>query len=218
MAQAIIAALESGERGENEARAELDSHADSPVVGIHAHVVNYTGSHVTVSRFTDSLGKKKAVPIVDAVVAYDCDMTGNTHLLVLHNENGNDFWRKAIMKEMKNTSVAFKYLEEGKDPPPGYEHAPLHLIFDVKMDFTRKARLIFGGHRTSDPEGSTCAGVVSRESVWIAAFTYAALMGLDIMSADIQNAYLSTPCSQKYYTVCGPEFGSELQGYLGSYC
>jgi hypothetical protein len=85
MAQAIIAALESGERGEIEARAELDSHADSPVVGIQAHVINYTGSHVTVSGFTDSLGKKKAVPIVDAVVAYDCDMTGDTHLLVLHN-------------------------------------------------------------------------------------------------------------------------------------
>jgi Reverse transcriptase (RNA-dependent DNA polymerase). len=129
----------------------------------------------------------------------------------IDRQNGNDFWRKAIMKEMKNTSVAFKYLEEGKDPPPGYEYAPLHLIFDVKMDFTRKARLVFGGHRTSDPEGSTYAGVVSRESVRIA-FTYAALMGLDIMSADIQNAYLSAPCSQKYYTVCGPEFGSELQG------
>jgi hypothetical protein len=91
------------------------------------------------------------------------------------------------MKAMKNTSVVFKYLEEGKDPPPGYEYAPLHLNFDVKMDFTRKARLVFGGHRTSDPEGSTYAGVVSRESVRIT-FTYAALMGLDIMSAYIQNA------------------------------
>ena len=79
------------------------------------------------------------------------------------------------------------------------------------MDFTRKARLVFGGHKTSDPVGSTYAGVVSRESVRIA-FTYAVLMGLDVMTADIQNAYLSAPCSQKYYTVCGPEFGSELQG------
>ena len=108
-------------------------------------------------------------------------------------------------------AVAFNHLGENKNVPPGYEFALLHLIFDVKMDFTRKARLVFGGHKTSDPEGSTYAGVVSRESVRIA-FTYAALMGLDIMAADIQNAYLSAPCSQKYYTVCGPEFGSELHG------
>lgn len=129
----------------------------------------------------------------------------------LDRENGNTFWRDALQKEMKNTQIAFKFLEEGEKPPPaGYECAPLHVIFDVKMDFTRKARLVFGGHRTSNPEGSTYAGVVSRESVRIA-FTYAALMGLDIMAADIQNAYLSAPCSQKYYTVCGPEFGSELK-------
>jgi len=114
---------------------------------------------------------------------------------------------------MKNTAVAFKHLGENESVPPGYEYAPLHhLIFDVKMDFTRKARLVFGGHKTSDPAGSTYAGVVSRESVRIA-FTYAALLGLDVMAADIQNAYLSAPCSQKYYTVCGPEFGNELQGH-----
>ena len=129
----------------------------------------------------------------------------------LDKENGNTFWRDAIRKEMKNTEVAFKFLDDGEKPPPGYECAPLHLIFDVKMDFTRKARLVFGGHKTVDPEGSTYAGVVSRESVRIA-FTYAALMGLDVMAADIQNAYLSAPCSQKYYTICGPEFGSELHG------
>lgn len=129
----------------------------------------------------------------------------------IDRENGNDFWRQAIAKEMKNTAVAFKHLGENQNVPPGYEYAPLHLIFDVKMDFTRKARLVFGGHKTSDPVGSTYAGVVSRESVRIA-FTYATLMGLEVMAADIQNAYLSAPCSQKYYTVCGPEFGSELQG------
>lgn len=133
----------------------------------------------------------------------------------LDKENGKTMWRDAILrKEMRNTEVAFKFLDDGDRLPPGYECAPLHLIFDVKMDFTRKARLVFGGHnKTIDPEGSTYAGVVSRESVRIA-FTYAALMGLDVMAADIQNAYLSAPCSQKCYTVCGPEFGSELQGSI----
>ena len=57
------------------------------------------------------------------------------------------------------------------------------------------------------------AGVVSRESVRIA-FTYAALDGLDVWAAGVQNAFLHAPCSEKYYTVCGPELGSEFIGKL----
>ena len=79
------------------------------------------------------------------------------------------------------------------------------------MDFTRKARWVLDGHKTSDPEGSTYAGVVSRESVRIA-FTYAALNGLDVCAADIRNAYLQAPSSCKHYIICGPEFGLENVG------
>ncbi len=55
------------------------------------------------------------------------------------------------------------------------------MIFYVKMDFTRKARYVLDGHKTSDPKGITYAGAVSRESVSIA-FTYATLNGIDVMS------------------------------------
>ena len=54
-----------------------------------------------------------------------------------------------------------------------------HLIFDVKMDFTRKASFFLDGHKTPDPIGSTYAGVVSHESIRID-FTYAALNGIDV--------------------------------------
>jgi hypothetical protein len=81
-------------------------------------------------------------------------------------------------------------------------------VWDLKMDFTRKARWVLDGHKTPDPEGSTYAGVVSRESVRIA-LTYAALNGLPVCAADIQNAYLQAPSSQKHYITCGPEFGLE---------
>ena len=79
------------------------------------------------------------------------------------------------------------------------------------MDFTRKARWVLDGHKTPDPSGSTYAGVVSRESVRIA-FTYAALNGLQVCAADIRNAYLQAPSSQKDYVICGPEFGLENVG------
>ena len=71
-----------------------------------------------------------------------------------------------------------------------------------------KAWWVLDGHKTPDPIGSTYAGMVSRESVCIA-FTYAALNGLDVFTADIQNAYLQVPLSQKHYIICNPEFGLE---------
>ena len=79
------------------------------------------------------------------------------------------------------------------------------------MDFTRKARWVLNGHKRPDPVGSKYAGVVSRESVRIA-FTYAALNDFDVCMADIRNAYLQSPTSQKHYIICGPEFGMENVG------
>ena len=66
-------------------------------------------------------------------------------------------------------------------------------------------------HRTTNPTTSAYAGVVSREIVRLA-LTYAALMNLDVMAVDIQNAYLQAPSSEKKYIICGPEFGLENVG------
>jgi hypothetical protein len=85
------------------------------------------------------------------------------------------------------------------------------MIFDVKMDLTRKARLVAGGHQTEVPTESTYSSVVSRDSVRIA-FTLAALNDLEVLSADVQNAYLNAPTKEKVYSIAGPEFGSTNQG------
>ena len=53
--------------------------------------------------------------------------------------------------------------------------------------------------------------MVSRESVCIA-LTYAALNDLNVFAANIWNAYLQAPSSQKDYIICGPEFGVENIG------
>ena len=65
------------------------------------------------------------------------------------------------------------------------------------MDFTRKARWVKDGHRTPDLEDSKYAGVLSRESVRIV-LTYAALHGIEVLAADIRNAYLQAPTSVKH--------------------
>ena len=133
------------------------------------------------------------------------------HAYEIDKGNGNTLWRDAIKKEMTNVGIAFEVLEEGEHAPVAWRKVSGHLVFDVKMDFTRKARWVLDGHKTPKPTGSTYAGVVSRESVRIA-FTDAALNGLDVCAADIRNAYLQAPSSQKDYVICGPEFGLENVG------
>jgi len=121
----------------------------------------------------------------------------------------NTFWEDAISKEMKNVSVAFDFLDPDANTPAGYTFMSCRLIFDVKMDFTRKARYVAQScFSENNISGSTYAGVVSRESVRIA-FTYVALHDLNIYAADIQNVYLQAPTSEKHWAVAGPEFGSK---------
>ena len=55
-----------------------------------------------------------------------------------------------------------------------YTSATGHIIFDVKMDFTRKARSIKKGNFYPDPIDSNFAGVVSCDSIQIL-FTFVAL-------------------------------------------
>ncbi len=40
-------------------------------------------------------------------------------------------------------------------------------------------------------------------------------MGLPVIGADIRNAYLQAPSSEKHYIICGPEFGIENEGCVG---
>ena len=130
--------------------------------------------------------------------------------IAFDEENGNTFWQDAIDLEINTILPGFDFPEDGK-PPPGYSKSSGHLVFDVKMDFTRKARWVKDGHLTPDPVDSNYAGVVSRESVRIA-FTYAALNGLDVAAADVKSAYLQAPTSEKHYIICGSEFPLEYQG------
>ena len=110
--------------------------------------------------------------------------------------------------QQRSEEVAFKIVENDSDLPVGSKLIPYHIIFDVKMDFTRKARLVGWGNLTDEPSSLTYLSVVSRDSVRIA-FTIAALNDLDMITADIGNAYLCAKPREKYYIKCGPEFGQD---------
>ena len=97
--------------------------------------------------------------------------------IVIDEKNGNTLWQDSIDLDMNTILPAFDILPYGQKAPPGYVKSSGHIVFDVKMDFTRKSRWVKDGHLTKDPVDSNFAGVFSRESVRIA-FTYAALNGL----------------------------------------
>ena len=101
--------------------------------------------------------------------------------LAIDRETGTDFWRKAIEKEMKNVMLAFKFAKDGSIPI-GLKEIILHIVFDIKIDLTRKAQLVAGGHMTDPPKESVYSSVVTKESVRII-FTIAALNDLDVLSA-----------------------------------
>jgi Reverse transcriptase (RNA-dependent DNA polymerase). len=94
---------------------------------------------------------------------------------------------------------------------PSYQEIGYHWVFDIKMDgdFTRKARLVAGGHTTETPTAMTYSSAVSRDSICIA-FLVAALKDLRICAADVGNAYLNAPCKEKIWTVAGIEFVSKV--------
>jgi hypothetical protein len=100
--------------------------------------------------------------------------TSVKHSLEVDRKNWNTFWKDALAKEMTKVGVAFEVLDEDVGAPIGWKKVTGHLIWDVKMDFPRKGCWVPDGHKTPDPIGLTYAGVVSRESVYIA-FTYTCL-------------------------------------------
>ena len=100
------------------------------------------------------------------------------------------FWTDAILKNTKKVIVDFEIIdgftpEEIRDGNVTFlkdsGRFGCHMIFNVKMKLTHKARLVVGGNTTS---------VVSRDSVRIA-FIIAGINELKISAYDIGNEYLN---------------------------
>lgn len=120
--------------------------------------------------------------------------------LAIDHKKGTDHWDKAITKEMKNVMVTFEFDKEDKTLVR-HQQVTVHMVFDVKITLQRKACLVADGHKVSEVRReSTYSSVPSRYLVRMF-FLLAALNDLDVLSADIQNAYLTEPIKEKYYVV-----------------
>jgi hypothetical protein len=67
-----------------QSRTELDSHANMPVVGRHAHIISDTGRIAEVNAFTPDY-EPMQLPIVDAAIQYDCPYDGQSYILIIRN-------------------------------------------------------------------------------------------------------------------------------------
>ena len=133
------------------------------------------------------------------------------HALALDKINGNDFWRKAIKKEL-DAIMKYKTFRKfnDKDNFTDYKWIPYHFVFDVKFDLRRKARLVAGGNLTDDPnpDEDIYSGVVGIEFVRCL-FLLASRSGLEVWATDVGNAYLNGINREKVYVRTGEEFGPE---------
>ena len=86
----------------------------------------------------------------------------------------------------------------------GYQKITCHVIFDVKMDFIRKARFVANGINTEAPISLTYSSAMSRDNVRLE-FLIAELDDLDVMACDIGNAYLNASYKVKIWFKAGAE-------------
>ena len=114
------------------------------------------------------------------------------------------------MKQMQKHGV-FEDLGKNAPVPPGYKNIRVHMIFDVKHDGRRRARLVADGHLTDVPTDSVCSGVISLRGLRMLVFL-AELNRLPLWATDISSACLEATTSEKVTIIAGPEFG-ELQGH-----
>jgi hypothetical protein len=101
--------------------------------------------------------------------------------------------------------VAFEVYNGDIDELVGYQNISGHLVFNVKLgeNFRRKARYCADGHKMKTPSSVTYSTVVSKDLVRII-LMIAALNGLEVLGADVQNAFLTAPCRAKVWLVAGP--------------
>jgi len=127
----------------------------------------------------------------------------------LDKENNNTLWMDATDLELAQLDEYETFDDRGKGAPipDGYRKIRLHLIYDCKHDFRRKARMVAGGHMTETPKESTYSSVVSLKSLRCVMFI-AELNELEMCAGDIGNAYLEAFTTEKVAFIAGPEFGS----------
>ena len=84
----------------------------------------------------------------------------------------------------------------------GFQFSPLRIIFDLKVDLRRKARLVIGVH-VVDSSGQEIYAITMKSISASILMKIATVNNLDVMTGDIGNAYLNTNTEERIYTRSG---------------
>ena len=124
-------------------------------------------------------------------------------------ENGNKIWADAILKELEAlmSTKVFRKLPSSLQEATAkvFQFVPLWMIFDIKVDLRRKARLFIGGHVIYSSGHEVYASTMKSVSASIL-MKITAANNLDVMMGDIGNAYINSNMQEKIYTCAGTEF------------
>ena len=115
--------------------------------------------------------------------------------LIIYKEAGNDYWEKALNKDMSKVKVAWQRVD-GITPDQarsrsvkemiGHQEINCHIIFDAHMEFQQNARFMARVHMEEAPNSIIYSSVVSRDSICII-FLLASLHGVEITAIDLKN-------------------------------
>ena len=136
--------------------------------------------------------------------------------MALDKENGDHLWEEAITKEINQLLdlETFNILERGEKAPEDHTFVSLIIVFDVKHDGRRKARIVAGGHMTDTNTEDVYTSLVGQDGVRMVTYI-ADANNLKLMVGDVGNAYLNGYTREKVWVKFGPEFGPELAGRVG---
>eukprot|EP00957_Ditylum_brightwellii_P168491 12825425-Ditylum_brightwellii.AAC.1 len=93
--------------------------------------------------------KKKANGPRKRVIKYGIEVLWNArHTIELDKKNGNIMWQDTMALEVGalNELECFDFRDEGNYPKGNYQQTTLYMVFDIKQDLCKKARLVAGGH------------------------------------------------------------------------
>ena len=133
----------------------------------------------------------------------------------IDSDNHDHLWENLMqhkINQILHEFKAFQVLEKDEPTPPGYRRVPYHMTFDFKVDLRWKSRLVIDGNRSPPVHKEECfASVVTLEAVRLD-FLMAKMHGLQVVAADVGNAYLTAYTEEKLYIIAGDEFGPEYKG------
>lgn len=132
---------------------------DANVASFSALYAITKDSHQTKSKSTFSPCFKFGIEIPRSV----------HHALELDKKNGNASWADAIQAEMTQINEHTTFIQAGGGDIDLNEYTLIryHIIFDVKFDLYRKARLVANGNGTEPSLEDVYSGVVAQDTIRI---------------------------------------------------